>query len=648
MQPAAGPLPPDTLPAVKSRPADPGNVLGFLPLRDLFSLDLRSLAVLRIGLGLLLLIDWIDRLPDLRAHYSDAGIVPRDAITGLQPISLHLYHGGAWFQGLLAAVALVFAVLLLVGWRTPFVTLVSWFLLISVHARCPAVLQGGDQLLRLLLFWGIFLPLGACYSLDSSRPEAAPEQEGKNRNRVLSPASVAYIIQLCLVYWYASAWKWAPEWRTDGTAVYLALQADYFATRFAHFLLGYPEVLRWLTFGALWLETLGPAVLFLPFAPALQRLLVISAFLFFHVGLAISLELGNFPWVCCVAWLAILPTAFWDRLGRQLRDPEVAGLALVPDPHHARAPARLSVLRTFLVLGEARLGPPPEAPDLPRLRAEGWGLVDSRGDWRFGYDALVLLVRLSPVFAPAAALVRFRPVRWLAERWARFTAGPLTGPRALPQAAAPPWTPPNGLIANTLVLFFLVYVILWNVRSFGMGTADWFSRPGDPAEDKYEWVFPSPVSYLGSVLGLEQGWGLFAPRPGTDVGWHLAVGILKDGSTIDLLNGGAPLDPQRLTDYRPKMLAASYSNGRWRKLMMNLPAYLSYPYLAQGFALYQFREWNATHSPDEQLEAVDILYVKEVSSPPGQDPPPVGAHLLYHYEPGAPAAQPSETKKAKK
>ncbi len=213
----------------------PSNFLGFLPLREIFSLDLRSLALMRVGLGFILVFDWLDRLPELVAHYSDAGIVPRyyeddqgvirNVITGIHPISIHMFGGAAWFQALLAGLAILFALLLIVGWRTPFVTLISWFLLISVHARNPAVMQGGDQLLRMLLFWGMFLPLGACYSMDSSRLGSEPRWPfTSTAKRILSAASVAYILQLCLVYWYAAAWKWAPEWRTNGTAVYLCFR----------------------------------------------------------------------------------------------------------------------------------------------------------------------------------------------------------------------------------------------------------------------------------------------------------------------------------------------------------------------------------------------------------------------------------------
>ncbi|NET13417.1 MAG: hypothetical protein F6K08_11435, partial [Okeania sp. SIO1H6] len=44
-------------------------------LEKLFGLDLRSLALFRIGLALIIITDLIIRAGDLTAHYSDAGVL---------------------------------------------------------------------------------------------------------------------------------------------------------------------------------------------------------------------------------------------------------------------------------------------------------------------------------------------------------------------------------------------------------------------------------------------------------------------------------------------------------------------------------------------------------------------------------------------
>ncbi len=46
----------------------------------LFAIDIRSLALMRICLGLLLLTDLISRSRTLVAHYTDQGILPRKVL----------------------------------------------------------------------------------------------------------------------------------------------------------------------------------------------------------------------------------------------------------------------------------------------------------------------------------------------------------------------------------------------------------------------------------------------------------------------------------------------------------------------------------------------------------------------------------------
>src|SRR4051812_29670172 len=87
---------------------------------NLLAIDVRSLQLFRIGLGILLLLDIGLRARNLRAHYTDAGAFPRLATVerfGGEPArwSLHLLSGSAWFQALLFVCAAIFSVMLLVG-----------------------------------------------------------------------------------------------------------------------------------------------------------------------------------------------------------------------------------------------------------------------------------------------------------------------------------------------------------------------------------------------------------------------------------------------------------------------------------------------------------------------------------------------------
>src|SRR5688572_20438026 len=123
-------------------------------IRETFSLDLRGLAVLRILLGVMLLIDYGIRTEALRAHYTDWGVFPVavNELMHLSPgpgrFSFHAASGELPLQAALFALAGVFAVSLLLGYFTKVSLLGSLILLLSVQNRNWEIATGGDYLLR--------------------------------------------------------------------------------------------------------------------------------------------------------------------------------------------------------------------------------------------------------------------------------------------------------------------------------------------------------------------------------------------------------------------------------------------------------------------------------------------------------------------
>ena len=163
-------------------------------------LDFRSLALVRILLGFCIVIDLVVRASDLRAHYTDEGVLPRGALLGdllhsRWYYSFHYISGEPIFQGLLFLLAGVVAVGLILGFRTRLCAIASWLLLVSLHARNPMVLNGGDTLLKMLLFWAMFLPLGRFWSVDSLYYERAEKVS------YVSIAAFCFVLQLCIMYW---------------------------------------------------------------------------------------------------------------------------------------------------------------------------------------------------------------------------------------------------------------------------------------------------------------------------------------------------------------------------------------------------------------------------------------------------------------
>lgn len=280
----------------------------------LFSIDLRSLALFRIGLATVFLCDLACfRFPELDAFYVDGGMFSvanaKDWFDGSAYWSLCWLSGSATFQACMFALTAVFAFLLLLGWRTRWMTMACWVMAVSIANRNPLVCNYGDTLLQIFLFWSLFLPLGARWSLDAKRNL---DTQCEHREKyVCSAASAAALLQLSFVYFFAAIWKWNADW-LDGAAAEIALHLEYARRDSWLDQLIYTPLLKPLTIATLFLELLGPLVIWIPWRTQVFRCAMIAAFCLLHFSIELLFTPALLSYMCVVAWLLFLPSSFWD------------------------------------------------------------------------------------------------------------------------------------------------------------------------------------------------------------------------------------------------------------------------------------------------------------------------------------------------
>lgn len=285
-------------------------------LQRLFAIDVRSLALFRICIGLVLLVDLLSRSTDIQQHYSDLGVLPREALWQLLLLSkwhwsLHALTGSVAGQTVLFACAAACAVALILGYRTRLALVLSWLLLASLHARNPILQYGGDHLLRMLLFWSLFLPLGCYWSIDRLRGVVPQGRPGRH----LSMASVAILVQMFMLYFFSSLFKRNEIWQ-GGEGMVLAMSNDMFSKPVAHHLLEYPQLLEQASFAVPLLQLLVPFLLFVPWATVWFRTLAIILLAGFHLVIELFLSTGIFQYVALSGLMLFLPSEFWDRLSK--------------------------------------------------------------------------------------------------------------------------------------------------------------------------------------------------------------------------------------------------------------------------------------------------------------------------------------------
>ncbi len=312
-------------------------------LRLVFGMDARSLAAFRVGLALVVLADLATRALSLTEHYTDAGVLPRSALIE-RPfdrwhLSVLMASGAPAFAKAVFGACALAATAMLVGWRTRAATVATWVLFCSIVSRNEMILQGSDTVLRVFLFWAMFLPLGAVWSVDRARA-----QEGYEPPRhVLSAATVAVQLQTAYLFWFTVFLKTSRDWWPDGTAVYYALHWNELATPASQLLLGLgPEFLRFMTLFVFVFEAAGPFLFFVPWRVGPVRTVALALFACVFVGFAVNFRLGVWPFAGAAALLPFVPGWLWDHLGRRVRwDPSRLSTAI-----RARLGARPLAWRT--------------------------------------------------------------------------------------------------------------------------------------------------------------------------------------------------------------------------------------------------------------------------------------------------------------
>lgn len=268
-------------------------------LAKLFSIDIRSLELFRIGLALITLFDLFHRSQYLYAHYTDYGILPRAAVQQYLSwwvFSPYFISGeGAWII-LLFAVHAIFAICLLAGIKPKLSVSICWFLTVSLEARNPLITSGGDALLRMLLFWAMFVPLKNY----SQKPYQA-----------LSLGSAALLLQMGFMYLFTIFLKDISAWFYVGDVIEKTLSNDFYVKALGKDFLQFcsPEFLQLLTKSTFLFEFIGVLLAFSPFSTTRIRNSIAALFILMHISHYLLLDIGIFPWVAVVGWIPFIRTS---------------------------------------------------------------------------------------------------------------------------------------------------------------------------------------------------------------------------------------------------------------------------------------------------------------------------------------------------
>ncbi|HEY0975271.1 MAG TPA: DCC1-like thiol-disulfide oxidoreductase family protein [Solimonas sp.] len=574
-------------------------------LAEIFGIDLRTLALFRFALGSVLFCNLLLALTETTALYTDAGIMPRAwavEAESLWRISLHLANGESWFIALLIGLQAVCALMYALGWRTRLVNIVSFVLWASLLNRNPMVLIGGDLLMCCLLFWSMFLPVGARFSVDAAVASNPPPV----RNLHLSWASLGLLLQVMSVYFYSAILKNGAEWTSNLHAVYYALSLDRHVLPLGKLLNEFLPLTQLLTVYVYWLELLGPILIFTPWFLRPTRFVLMLCFMLMHIGFLLCLELGHFPYVSLSSLTVFTGGWVWDALDRrhQRRHPQPPKIYYDRDCGFCLKMCRL--FQQFLILPRVSIAP---AQDTPRARTlleanNSWVVIDADESAHLKWSAFAVLLKHSPLLGwlwPAARLqvvtqVGDRAYHFVANNRGRFAA---MSARLLPMREVR-WE--VGPFAQGVAGVLVLVVAIWNLHS-----VNWLPQK------TYAMMTP-PMR----LLRIDQYWNMFAPFPLKEDGWTVIPGRLADGSEIDLVHPDRDAPPSY---EKPALHSQDHGNIRWLTYRGRLWE-SQYSQHRMYYGKYLCRSWNADKLEGEarakRLMTFKLIYMLERTPPPGE------------------------------
>jgi predicted DCC family thiol-disulfide oxidoreductase YuxK len=481
------------------------------------------------------------------------------------------------------------AFFLLIGLRTTIAAIGTWIGVLMIHTLDPLVLQGGDILIRVVLFVGMWLPWGRAFSVDAALefPQKLP------RCAIATAWTGVYLLQVSYIYFFAALEKTGAEWRSEGTAVYYALSIDQLSTPVGEFMLGFPLILMIETFGVLALQHASLFMLFSPIATFATRTLATLLLMGMHISFAIHMNLGPFSWISVTALCGFLHPRVWDALGSLLAR-RWGGMTIFYDGDCGFCHRSVHILRMAMLLPSTQIMSAQENSSVraDMLREDSWVIQTPDGNRFFGFEAFIQMCRRSLLLFWVAPILRLWICRSIGERVYRFVANHRSRVCTVPPPAAPaiPRVLRIGLVSmsSILAVTYLIVITIWNINN----------------RHQFERLQPFLAEYGGIVrmLGIDQWWNMFAPFPIKDDGWYLIEGFRSDGSVVNLF---APNEP--LYDTKPPNVSALYPNERWRKYLMNL-SHVNYARYRKYFTEYLCR----TH-PD--IERVELVFVIEHTMP---------------------------------
>ncbi|MGP4061091.1 HTTM domain-containing protein [Halobacillus sp. H74] len=252
-------------------------------------------SILRISFGLLILYMYL-------IHYAQRGFLwgpngmqnhdsLRDQMTLTSNFSLYQLSDSMVYFEVIFHLGILFALLFTLGFMNRTVAVFNFIFLWSLQHANVLILDGGDNIMRIILLYMIFANTTSYFSIDRKRNGERVSPPKPLSNTLHNLAVLASILQVCFMYLSSGLHKVMGEMWTNGTALYYILQVGEYTHPFFQNIISSSEVILLIgAYSAIFIQLSFPFLLVNRYTKYVAMFNIIGL----HIGIAVVMGLFTF------------------------------------------------------------------------------------------------------------------------------------------------------------------------------------------------------------------------------------------------------------------------------------------------------------------------------------------------------------------
>ncbi|MGE7921227.1 HTTM domain-containing protein [Viridibacillus sp. NPDC093762] len=250
-------------------------------------------SILRVGFGIIILYSYSINYAQRHFLWGYNSISKTEFSDEFTNFSIYQYGSTNLHFEIIFHLGIIVALLFTLGYKTRLISFLNLIFLYSLHQENPTILDGGNNIMIIVLIYLMFVKTNAYFSIDKYSNQNKIK-ENVYINILHNFGVLAVTLQFCILYLNSALYKVMGEYWQNGTAIYYILQVDEFNLPWLTDLIVSSDILIVLmTYSTLLLQIAFPFMLLNKVTKYIALTLVVPL----HLGIAFAMGLITFSFI---------------------------------------------------------------------------------------------------------------------------------------------------------------------------------------------------------------------------------------------------------------------------------------------------------------------------------------------------------------